>query len=103
MTLQELQKDMIAAMKAKDKVKKDAISSLIAAVPKMILDDFRHDSDYLETYAHRDAQIWQLLFSEYTECCPSNGVFISRLAQSLRKTAQRKEISMQNAVRAKEA
>lgn len=34
-------------------------SSTRGFVPKMILDDFRYDSDYLETYAHRDAQIWQ--------------------------------------------
>ena len=34
-------------------------SSQKGFVPKMILDDFRHDSDYLETYAHRNAQIWQ--------------------------------------------
>ena len=54
-------------------------------------------------WENRDVQIWQLLFSEYTECCPSNGVFILRLAQSLRKTAQRKGISVQNVVRSKEA
>jgi sugar diacid utilization regulator len=28
-------------------------------IPKMILDDFRNDSDYLETYAYRDARIWR--------------------------------------------
>ncbi len=39
MTLQELQKDMIAAMKAKDKVRKDVISSLIAAVKKYGIDN----------------------------------------------------------------
>jgi len=33
-------------------------SSTKGFIPKMILDDFRHDSDYLETYAYRDAQIW---------------------------------------------
>ena len=31
MELQTLQKDMIAAMKAKDKVRKDAISSLVSS------------------------------------------------------------------------
>ena len=35
MELQTLQKDMIAAMKAKDKVRKDAISSLVSAVKKV--------------------------------------------------------------------
>ena len=27
-------------------------------VPRIIVDDFRYDSDYLETYQYRDAQIW---------------------------------------------
>jgi len=34
-------------------------SSTKGFIPRMILDDFRHDSEYLETYAHRDAQLWQ--------------------------------------------
>lgn len=46
-------------------------------------------------WLRRDPQIWRLLFPDYTEGCPSNGVFISRLAQSLRKTAQRNEISLE--------
>lgn len=39
MTLEALQKEMIAAMKAKDKVRKDAISNLIAAVKKYGIDN----------------------------------------------------------------
>ena len=39
MELQTLQKDMIAAMKAKDKVRKDAISSLVSAVNNVALDE----------------------------------------------------------------
>ena len=39
MTLEALQKEMIAAMKAKDKVRKDVISSLIAAVKKYGIDN----------------------------------------------------------------
>ena len=39
MKYEELQKEMIAAMKAKDKIKKDALSSLIAAVKKAAIDD----------------------------------------------------------------
>ena len=27
-------------------------------VPRVILDDFKYDSDYLETYAHPDARVW---------------------------------------------
>ena len=38
MTLETLQKDMIAAMKAKEKLKKETISSLIAAVKKAGID-----------------------------------------------------------------
>ena len=38
MTLEVLQKDMIAAMKAKDKPRKDAMSSLVSAVKKVGID-----------------------------------------------------------------
>ena len=34
-------------------------SSTMGFIPRMILDDFQHDSDYLETYAHRNAQVWK--------------------------------------------
>ena len=37
MNLETLQKDMIAAMKAKDKERKDSISSLIGAIKKLQL------------------------------------------------------------------
>ncbi|MBP3684862.1 MAG: helix-turn-helix domain-containing protein [Oscillospiraceae bacterium] len=33
--------------------------STMGFVPRVILDDFQHDSDYLETYAHPNAQIWK--------------------------------------------
>ena len=39
MKLETLQKDMIAAMKAKDKETKDSISSLIGAVKKVAIDE----------------------------------------------------------------
>lgn len=39
MTFQELQKEMIAAMKAKDKARKDAISSLVSAAKKVAIDE----------------------------------------------------------------
>ena len=39
MTFEKLRADMIAAMKAKDKVRKDAISSMIAAVKKCGIDN----------------------------------------------------------------
>ena len=39
MHLETLQKDMIAAMKAKDKVRKEAISSLVSAAKKVAIDE----------------------------------------------------------------
>ena len=39
MTVDKLRQDMVAAMKAKDKETKDAISSLIAAVKKVAIDE----------------------------------------------------------------
>ena len=39
MQFEKLQKDMIAAMKAKDKSRKDSISSLISAVKKVAIDE----------------------------------------------------------------
>ncbi len=39
MQMELLQKDMIAAMKARDKARKDAISSLVSAVKKLAIDE----------------------------------------------------------------
>ena len=39
MTLEQLQKDMVAAMKARDKVRKDAISALVSATKKVGIDE----------------------------------------------------------------
>ena len=39
MNIETLRKDMVAAMKAKDKVTKDAVSSLIAAIKKVAIDE----------------------------------------------------------------
>ena len=44
MTLENLQKDMIAAMKAGEKVRKGVISSLIAAVKKYAIDNGTRDN-----------------------------------------------------------
>ena len=43
MQFETLQKDMIAAMKARDKVRKEAISSLIGAVKKVAIDEGKRD------------------------------------------------------------
>lgn len=39
MNIETLRKDMVEAMKAKDKAKKDAVSSLIAAIKKVAIDE----------------------------------------------------------------
>ena len=39
MTFEQLQKDMVAAMKARDKVRKDAISALVSAAKKVAIDE----------------------------------------------------------------
>lgn len=39
MKLEDLRKDMVAAMKAKDKERKEAISSLVSAVKKVAIDE----------------------------------------------------------------
>ena len=44
MNIETLQKDMIAAMKAKDKSRKDAISSLVSAVKKAAIDEGCRDN-----------------------------------------------------------
>ena len=44
MTLEVLQKDMIAAMKSKDKEKKDSIASLVSAVKKVGIDNGCRDN-----------------------------------------------------------
>lgn len=41
--VQKLQSDMVAAMKARDKARKDTISSLISAVKKLAIDEGKRD------------------------------------------------------------
>lgn len=52
MQIEQLQKDMIAAMKAKDKIRKDAISALVSAVKKAAIDEGCRD-DISEELADR--------------------------------------------------
>ncbi len=44
MKFEQLQKDMIAAMKARDKARKDSISSLISAIKKVAIDEGTRDN-----------------------------------------------------------
>ena len=43
MEFKKLQSDMVAAMKARDKARKDTISSLISAVKKLAIDEGKRD------------------------------------------------------------
>ena len=71
MELQTLQKDMIAAMKAKDKVRKDAISSLVSAVKKVAIDEGCRDDIKPELV---DRVILKVLKSvkEQVDTCPAD-------------------------------
>lgn len=44
MNFETLQKDMVAAMKARDKVRKDTLSSMIATVKKFAIDEGKRDN-----------------------------------------------------------
>ena len=58
MTIEELRKDMVAAMKAKDKERKEAISSLVSAAKKAGIDaGCRDDILFLSIPVHPQNQI----------------------------------------------
>ena len=44
MNFETLQKDMVAAMKARDKVRKDTLSSMIATVKKFAIDEGKREN-----------------------------------------------------------
>ena len=71
MEMQTLQKDMIAAMKAKNKVRKDAISSLVSAVKKAAIDEGCRDDIKPELV---DRVILKVLKSvkEQVDTCPAD-------------------------------
>lgn len=66
-----LQKDMIAAMKARDKEKKDAISSLISAVKKVAIDE-GHRDDIGEDLVDRVILKEQKTAKEQLDTCPAD-------------------------------
>jgi len=69
MQMEQLQKDMIAAMKAKDKVRKDAISSLVSAVKKIAIDEGCRD-DIKEELVNRAILKEVKLAKEQVDTCP---------------------------------
>lgn len=70
MTMEQLQKDMVAAMKARDKVRKDAISSLVSAVKKLAIDEGCRE-DIPEDLVDRAVLKELKLVNEQVETCPA--------------------------------
>lgn len=71
MQFETLQKDMIAAMKARDKDTKDAISSLISAVKKVAIDEGCRD-DIGEELVNRVILKEQKTAKEQLDTCPAD-------------------------------
>lgn len=71
MKLETLQKDMIAAMKAKEKERKDAISSLIGAVKKVAIDEKVRD-DIPEELVDRVILKEMKTVKEQIDTCPAD-------------------------------
>ncbi len=70
MLMEQLQKDMITAMKARDKVRKDAISTLVSAVKKLAIDEGCRDS-IPEELVDRAVLRELKLVKEQMETCPA--------------------------------
>ncbi len=70
MNIEILRSDMVAAMKAKDKVKKDAVSSLIAAIKKVAIDEGVRD-DIPEELVDRVILKELKSIKEQIDTCPS--------------------------------
>ena len=73
MKLETLQKDMIAAMKAKDKERKDSISSLIGAIKKVAIDE-RVREDIPEELVDRVILKEMKSVKEQIDTCPADRV-----------------------------
>lgn len=71
MTLDTLQKEMISAMKAHDKFRKDAISSLIGAVKKAAIDEKCKDN-ISEELVNRVILKEKKIVQEMIDTCPTD-------------------------------
>lgn len=70
MTLEVLQKDMITAMKARDKARKDSISSLVSAIKKVAIDEGCRD-DIKEELVDRVILKELKTVKEQIDSCPA--------------------------------
>lgn len=71
MQFETLQKDMIAAMKARDKARKDSISSLVSAVKKAAIDEGCRD-DIQEELVNRVIMKELKTVKEQIDSCPAD-------------------------------
>lgn len=71
MQFEQLQKDMIAAMKARDKVRKDAISALVSATKKVAIDEGCRD-DISEEIVNRVILKEIKSVKEQLDTCPES-------------------------------
>lgn len=81
MELTTLQKDMVAAMKARDKVRKEAISSVISAVKKVAIDEGCRDdikSDLVDRVILKELKT----VKEQIDSCPADRVELKAEYQS---------------------
>ena len=70
MQFADLQKEMIAAMKAKDKVRKDAISSLVSAAKKVAIDEGCRDDISEDIVTKRVKEMKTV--KEQIDACPDD-------------------------------
>ena len=71
MQMEQLQKDMIDAMKARDKARKDAISTLVSAVKKVAIDEGCRD-DIPEELVNRVIMKEMKTVKEQIDSCPES-------------------------------
>ena len=71
MQMEKLQKDMIAAMKARDKARKDAISTLVSAVKKVAIDEGCRE-DLPEELVNRVIMKEMKTVKEQIDSCPES-------------------------------
>lgn len=71
MQIEQLQKDMIAAMKARDKARKDAISTLVSAAKKVAIDEGCRD-DIPEELVNRVIMKEMKSVKEQIDSCPAD-------------------------------
>lgn len=81
MNFETLQKDMIAAMKAKDKARKDSISSLVSAIKKVAIDE-GHRDDITEELVNRVILKEMKTVKEQLDGCPAERTDLIRQYQA---------------------